>query len=131
MSCDVDADAEVIAKYEFLVSIELRYISGNFIARFEAERNASMGQYFARLRSEGVPEDVLRVFEGRGSLVLLESEDLGARGEVKWSMGDMYCRPAVGSCAGAELEAGRPLVFQVVLEVLDVSEHVGSDGRFR
>ena len=76
-----------------------------------------MGLYFARLRAEGLPADVLKQFETCGNLVLLKSEDLKAPGEYKSSMDNMYCRPAGGPCARAELAAGRPLIFQVVLEL--------------
>ena len=95
--------------------VELRNLDGGLLANIVVDPDASMGQFMAKLRAAGVAADLLQRFVSEGQLVLLRSAESGVRGETLWPMSRSYSRPVVGPCARAELAAGRPLVFQVVL----------------
>ena len=97
------------------VKVELRAVSGERIAEIEVDYDASMGQFFAKLQAQRVDSDELKQFEKHGILELLSSASLGVLGEGMWSMSDMYCWPMRCRCVKAEVDANRPLIFQVIL----------------
>jgi len=97
------------------VKVELRAVSGERIAEIVVDYNANMGQFFARLQAQRVDSNELKQFEKHGILVLLTSASLGVFGEGMWWMSDMYCRPMSCRCVKAEVNANRPLTFQVIL----------------
>ena len=98
------------------VPVELRNLDGTLLAHIVVDPDASMGQFIAKLREQGLEARLLQRLKARGNLVLLSSGDLGVHGETTWSISKMYCRPIVGPCAQAVLNAGRAVVFQVVLK---------------
>lgn len=105
--------------------VELRAVSGERIAEIVVDYNASMGQFFARLQTQRVDSNKLKQFEKHGFLALLTSACLGS-GEGLWEMSDIYCRPMSTGCVKAEVDANRPLIFQVILS--DASNRINDFG---
>jgi hypothetical protein len=110
------------------VKVELRAVSGERIAEIEVDCDSSMGQFFAKLRAQRFDSDELKQFKKHGFLVLLTSACLGS-GEGMWKMSDMYCRPMNCRCVKAEVDANRPLIFQVILS--DASNGINDFGTGR
>jgi hypothetical protein len=97
------------------VKVGVRAVSGEQIAEIKVDVDASMGQFFAKLRAQQFDSDELKQFEKQGSLVFLTPASLEVFGECMWWMWDMYCRPMNCRCVKAEVNANRPLIFQVIL----------------
>ena len=74
------------------VKVGVRAVSGEQIAEVKVDVDASMGQFFAKLRAQQFDSDELKQFEKQGILVLLTSASLGVFGDGRWWMSNMYCR---------------------------------------